>query len=418
MLFESEADETILVATLVSVTNPDKELVDRVDPEHLSSVRATIWQAARDLRVAGKSITPRNIAGLHPGNQSVIACMQAIAGRSWSAARIAEAERTVTELGDMRRLQGALTAAQERLEVAETYSEALEAAHAELGKLSESQAGPGVRLFADVWEQWQQTISSRERVHNAIPTPWPDLNKKLAGGLHRGRTYVAGGRPGEGKSILGVNMATDAAEAGYSTVIFSVEMREHEVASRIIASGAHAEYGQITRREIDDFNWSRIGEWGDTNSAMPLRIVDKSNIGVEYVTAVCRTIKRAHGLDVVFVDYLQLLNSGGGASKATRERQIAEMSRALKVLAQEQDCAVIIACQLNRNSANEKRAPILADLRESGAIEQDCDVAILLHHILDGGERTGDVELVVAKNRTGTLGAVRARWMAYQARIS
>lgn len=417
MLFESEEDEAILVGTLVSFTNSDTELVDRIDPACFTGVRATIWETARRLRASGKSATKRAIVAEHSDNQTVESVLQQTAGRSWPGTRVVEAERTVTELRKMRLLQGALTAAQERLGHG-TYSDALEAAHGELRRLEEaSKTGSDITEFEDAVKQWQINLSERPANTAPIPTPWEHLDDRLAGGLQRGRTYVIGGRPGEGKSIAGVNLATYAAQRGHPTIVFSVEMGMLEVASRVIAGGSRADYGQITRKEVDDYNWDRITGWLDTNHTMPLALVDKTDIGVEYVAARCRSRKRTHGLDVVFVDYLQLLRPG--SSREARERQIAEMSRALKVLAQELNVAVIIACQLNRNSSNEKRPPMLSDLRESGSIEQDCDVAMLLHHIkLDDGEHSGDVDLVIAKNRTGSTGTVRLQWRAYQARLS
>lgn len=417
MLFESEEDEIILVATLISYTNTDTELTDRIDPACFTGVRATIWETARRLRSSGKPITKRAIAAAHTDNQTVAATLEQLAGRSWPGIRVVEAERTVIELRKFRLLQGALTAAQERLGDG-TYSEALEAAHGELSRLEEASRNEGdIVEFEEVVQQWQTSLSEQPAHSRPIPTPWEHVDDKLAGGLHRGRTYVVGGRPGEGKSIAGINLATYAAQTGHPTLVFSVEMGKLEVTSRIIAGGSHADYGQITRKDVDDYNWDRIAGWLDANHQMSLALVDKTDIGVEYVAARCRSRKRTHGLDVVFVDYLQLLRPG--SSREARERQIAEMSRTLKVLAQELDVAVIIACQLNRNSSNEKRPPMLSDLRESGAIEQDCDVAILLHHIkLDDGTHSGDVDLVIAKNRTGSIGTVRLQWRAYQARLS
>lgn len=417
MIYESEPDETILVASMLSVTNQDVELLDRVDPECLSGWRAKIWEIAREIRSEGKNPTPRSILTRTGGDVVMRQAIEPLRGQSWPPARVLEAERTVVDLAKFRRLQGALTGALERMALADTYTDALEAAHGELGRLEQATQPSSVHDFANLYDEWLDDLNAPQLKSQPIHTPWQALDDRIAGGLHRGRTYVVGGRPGEGKSIAGVNLATHAAELGHPAIVFSVEMGRHEVTSRVIASGARAEYGQITRRNIDDHNMSRIAEWGDTNRTMPLWIVDKGDIGVEYVTAVCRTMKRTHGLDVVFVDYLQLLKASG--SKAPRHEQIGHMSRALKVLAMDLDVAVIIACQLNRNSANEKRPPVLADLRESGAIEQDCDVAILLNHKrADNGDHTGDVELVVAKNRTGGTGVVTAGWAAYQARIA
>ncbi|MGP3708516.1 replicative DNA helicase [Gordonia paraffinivorans] len=418
MIYESEQDEIILVTAILSVTNPDTELIERVDPDALSGWRAKIWQYARDLHAEGKPPTPRRILAKAGGDIVMQQALEPLRGQTYPAARVREAERTVTDLAKFRRLHAALTGAQERLAQAETYSEAFEAVHGELGRLEQPTHIQSVVDFSTLWDEWLENLDTPPESSKPIPTPWPALDKKLAGGLHRGRTYIVGGRPGEGKSVAGVNLATHAAENGYPSVVFSVEMGRREVTDRVIAGGAHADYGQIVRHSIDDHNMARVAEWGDIYRSMPLHVVDKGDIGVDYVAAVCRTLKRTKGLDVVFVDYLQLLKPSGG-SRMPRYEQIGHMSRALKVLAMDLNVAVVIACQLNRNSTNEKRPPTLADLRESGSIEQDCDVAILLHHLrADNGDHTGDVELVVAKNRTGATGTITARWAAYQARIA
>src|SRR5699024_3679954 len=248
------------------------------------------------------------------------------------------------------------------------------------------------------------------------PTPWPTMNNHLSGGLEAGRSYVVGGRPGDGKSLAGANLATHAAENGHSALIFSVEMGEHEVVSRIIASGARANYGQITNRMLDQGNFDKINAYAAQKATMPLRIVDRADITLDSVKAICRSVKREHGLDVVFVDYLQLLTPTD--SQLARERQVANISRGLKIMSRELDCAVITACQLNRNTSNESRPPRLSDLRESGTIEQDADVVILLNRTGAGGENMdGDIELIVAKNRTGPKGNVMQKWAAHQAAI-
>ncbi len=415
--FESAEDETILLGAVLALTNPDPDILDRIEPEWMGGLNATIWQLARECRNESQPVTPRNIRARSGGNPVLSAKLDTLAGQSWPAGRVRIAEATVAELYRCRRLQGALTASLERLQAAGTYSEALESAHAELERLEGSQAPQSVSRWSDVYDRWADAMNATAPHLDPIATPWPDLDARLAGGVHRGRTYVIGGRPGEGKSLGGVNLAIAAATSGHPTVVFSVEMGEHEIASRIVAAGAKAEYTQITRREVDDYNHDRIQAWTEDHHDMPLWLVDKTDIGVEYVTSVCRTLKRTQGLDVVFVDYLQLLKPG--LSKVARQEQIAHMSRALKTMAMDLNVAVIVACQLNRNSANEKRAPQLSDLRESGAIEQDCDAAILLHHILDdSGEHSGNVDLILAKARIGKPGTVRCRWKAYQARIA
>lgn len=416
MTHESESDELVLIAAALSLTNQDPDLLTRVQPEDFIGVRSEIWRVARTLQQQGKPVTPRGITAI-VSNPAVEGVLRTVRGQIFKSNRVIQAEATVKDLARLRRLEGALIGAQERMSLAETYSEALEAAHAELARLDQSQPSSVGRMFSEALDDWMERMLNPEKKRPAIPTPWPNLNSRLAGGLHRGRTYVIGARPGEGKSLAGANFVQHAAEQGYNALVFSVEMGEFEVMSRFMAAGGQAEYGQIVAENVDDFNWSKVAEYADSNRHIPLKIVDKADINIEYLTAYCRTEKRTRGLDVVFVDYLQMLDPTD--SKMMRERQIAVISRGLKVLSRELDCAVIIACQLNRNSANEKRQPLLSDLRESGSIEQDCDVAILLHHHRnDDGSHTGDLDLIVAKNRTGPPGTVGALWKAYQSRIA
>ncbi|WP_280389494.1 replicative DNA helicase [Nocardia wallacei] len=272
-----------------------------------------------------------------------------------------------------------------------------------------------VKKFADAvkdfWE-WQDAETDAD----AIMTPWPELDDLLAGGLHRGRSYLFAGRPGGGKSLALSNIAGYAAELDYKGLLFSVEMGTREVTARILAAGARAEYGQITRRFLDERNHTLIREYITKVADMPLWISDQANLTVDKIRAEALKLKRTIGLDFVCVDYIQLLRATD--TRVPRERQIAEISRALKVLAKDLDVAVVSACQLNRGATKEKRPPTIAELRESGSLEQDSDVVILLHNTeTEKGEPTGEVEMIVGKNRTGKLSTITLEFRGYQARL-
>ncbi|MET9286474.1 replicative DNA helicase [Nocardia beijingensis] len=267
-------------------------------------------------------------------------------------------------------------------------------------------------LVDDFWK-WVDTPP--EQVRN-IPTPWPEVDDILSGGLHPGRSYLFAGRPGGGKSLALTNIAAYAAESGCPGVLFSAEMGEMEVTSRILAAGGRAEYGHITRRSLDDYNRGKVAAYAKRAHEMPLWIFDKAPITIAQIRSHARRLKRSKtGLDFVAVDYVQLLSPTD--SKLTRERQIAEISWGLKTMAKELDIAVISACQLNRGAAKEKRPPTIAELRESGALEQDSDVVILLHHNLIDGQPTGEVEFIVGKNRAGKLATITLAFRGHQARI-
>lgn len=279
----------------------------------------------------------------------------------------------------------------------------------------EAVAEQRIRRFDNITDEWWKWLDDTTGTARVIPTPWEPLNEILAGGLHPGRSYLIAGRPGGGKSLALTNIAAHAAENGHKGLLFSLEMGHIEIASRIIAAGANAEYGQITRRDIDAYNMAEIAEYLDRARGMPLWVCDDASISVERIREDARDAMRTMQLDFIAVDYAQLLRPTD--SRDNRERQIAEISRNLKILSKELDLAVVTACQLNRAPSKEKRPPTIAELRESGALEQDSDVIILLHHSVIDDMPTGEVDLIVGKNRTGKLATVTLPWRAYRAKI-
>ncbi len=157
-----------------------------------------------------------------------------------------------------------------------------------------------------------------------------------------------------------------------------------------------------------------VSDTTDQLKDAPLYISDKSAVTMSRISSEARRQKGTTGLDFVALDYMQLLKS----NNPDRQKALTDISREVKVLAGELDVAMISACQLNRGNAKEARRPMLSDLRESGDLEQDCDVAILLHHpVLPDGSPTGEVDLIVAKNRTGRMCTVTVPWRPHYARI-
>ncbi|MCZ9635289.1 DnaB-like helicase C-terminal domain-containing protein [Rhodococcus sp. BH5] len=416
-LLDAPDEEATLTATLLSLTSrhllPD--LLTQIKPEDFYDVHlGQIWEAARVIQRDGGLVSKRTLLARRD-TSAIRARLQRLAGEPVRDTDVHRAAAALKDISNRRHLLEALKRAAEHTSLGSSYSESLHFASEQISGLTQGSIPDDTRTFADAVDTWQEWITTPKSVSRTISTPWQAVNDMLAGGLHPGRSYVVGGRPGEGKSIALLNFASHAAEIGRPAIIFSVEMGETEVVSRILASGAHAEYGQVTKRELDAYNYAQIQQYTKVNRDMPLTLVDKSDITIDSIAARCRTIKRTQGLDVIVVDYLQLLKESD--SKQPRERQVAHISRSLKILARELDCAVIVACQLNRNAANADRKPALSELRESGSIEQDADVVILLHHELINNTPTGEVELVIAKNRTGRSGSVVLPWRAHQARL-
>lgn len=241
----------------------------------------------------------------------------------------------------------------------------------------------------DAWRDWRDSEAAEP-----IPTPWPGLNNSLAGGLHPGRLYVVAARTGQGKSVAGQNMVSNAVLHQHPSLVVSVEMPVVEVVSRIIAAQAGVDYSVITKRDFGD-GLSRVDEYIQRYRSLPMYLCDKPSVTVEEIASKCRALKASTGLDLLFCDYAQLITASD--RRVSREQQVAHIVRQLKLVAMELNIAVILAAQLNRNNDQEGRQPRVSDLRESGELEQSADVILLLHQ----EENSPSTVVNVAKNRTG-----------------
>lgn len=227
------------------------------------------------------------------------------------------------------------------------------------------------------------------------PTGLPWLDSSLNGGLRPGLVYCLAARPGVGKTSLALQMARRQAQDGRGTLFLSQEMPEGELADRVLSSAGRIDYGNMQTGKLADAEWSRLAESVDEVRHLPLWIDDQPALSLSDIRSKSRQIR---GLQVLVIDYLQLCQG----TAETRNYQLEEITRGLKALAKQLGIAVIVLAQLSRETA--KRAggePILSDLRDSGAIEQDIDVAMMLWRI---GERL--VGLKLEKNRQGRLGRV------------
>lgn len=257
---------------------------------------------------------------------------------------------------------------------------------------------PGVEGFGDLYDQWVNWIHEDAK---ALPTPWSNLNTKLAGGLHRQRLYIVGARPGCGKSVLGLNISAQVGKAGYKGIVFSLEMPKMEVMSRMLAAGARVDYGEITRREMTGDGLNGVHSFMAKHPWLNSHIMidDQVDHTIESIMHAARAQKR-HGLDFIFIDYVQLLNSSQHSE--SRYQELGIMSKMAKQMARKLDIAVLVAAQLNREPEKQNRLPTLADLRESGNLEADADAVLMLSR---GGDETMPdmpmVTLSIAKNRTG-----------------
>jgi replicative DNA helicase len=238
-----------------------------------------------------------------------------------------------------------------------------------------------------------------------IPTGIKQLDRRLGGGLRGGKQVVIAARPSIGKSSVALQILLNVARRGHCAAMLSQEMPVDEVADRAVANIGSILLDQITTGRMSDESWSRVTGAIDDLKALPLFFDDQPALTLQDISAKARALKRKHNLKVLALDYIQLCGSRGDKDK--RHHQIEEISRGLKTLAKQLDITIITISQLSRGV--ETRAggkPMLSDLKESGAIEEDADVVILLSVNQSEPGQARIIEADVAKNRQGRIGSV------------
>lgn len=415
-------DEDLLVALLFPVTTQAarEDALQAVAPEDFwSPHHAAVWKSAKALADSGQRITARAVRASEP-SQAVRWLLDRVTSTMPPVSDYPRAVAEVIRCGRLRRLVEATDRIRQRVLAAEDVAQALTIAHDELARLDATTERGDVQRLDQLLDAFHADLAS-VGTSRRVPTPWQEVNDEIAGGVHGGRMYVIGARPGDGKSLAAHNVAAHAAELGHEALIFSVEMGSLEVTARLVAAGAKVELKELVRREVSDYAHARIVEYSRRARQLPLSVVDKADITMPYVRSVCRNHKRRHGLSVVVVDYLQLVT--GDSTIRSREQQVAQISRQLKLLSRELDVAVVVPAQLNRESTRRSGRPVMADLRESGAIEADADVVMLLAREVFpaqhqyAGEFNGQLAVYVDKNRHGRQCHLSLPWRAHYATI-
>lgn len=271
----------------------------------------------------------------------------------------------------------------------------------------------------DVNDEWWEWYSAPEDQRRVVAAPWGKLNSVIAGGFQAGRSYLFVARPGVGKSLALGNAALCAARAGHRTAIFSLEMGRIEVMSRMLADGANANYGQITKREMDEFHLTRVAEFSDSmRGQVNLVIGDTPGLSLNQLERyVDRLANSPSGLDILLVDYAQLMRGAPGLSESQAN---SEISQGLKGLSRIYNIPVIAAAQANRDAAKDGKAADLTGIRGSGSYEQDADVVVILDLEMSETEPkmpTGTISYILAKNRTGPLQTISMSWEPNKAAI-
>lgn len=253
-----------------------------------------------------------------------------------------------------------------------------------------------------------------------IPTGFKELDEKTSG-LQRSDLVIVAARPAMGKTAFALNIAQQSAvKAGSSVIIFSLEMGKEQLGQRLLAMQARVEMQKLKQGDLDRTDWDRISMAANDLNGTKIVIDDTPGISLMEMRNKCRRLKAEQGLDLVVVDYLQLMKFDGKAD--SRQQEISAISRNMKLLAREMDCPVIVLSQLSR--APEQRPdkrPILSDLRESGSIEQDADIVIFLYrddYYNPETETPGVCEINIAKHRSGPTGKIELTWVSRYTKFS
>ena len=248
-----------------------------------------------------------------------------------------------------------------------------------------------------------EAIDSHDGTMVGVPTGFADLDS-VTNGLHPGQMIIVAGRPAMGKSTFALDVARSASiKHGLASVIFSLEMSRNEITMRLLSAEAKVLLHKMRSGGLSDDDWTKLARRMGEVSGAPLFIDDSPNMSMMEIRAKCRRLKQRHDLRLVIVDYLQLMTSGKRVE--SRQVEVSEFSRSMKLLAKELDLPVIAVCQLNRGAEQRTdKRPMLSDLRESGSLEQDADMVILLHRedmYEKESPRAGEADLILAKHRNG-----------------
>ena len=240
-------------------------------------------------------------------------------------------------------------------------------------------------------------------------------------GFQKGDMVLIAARPSMGKTTFSLNIAENAAlKEGKSVVIFSLEMSKEQLAYKLLCSQASVDMLKLRTGNLEDADWERIAMATGPLSKAKIYIDDTAGMSIMEMRSKCRKIKMEHGIDMILIDYLQLMSGSSGSDN--RQQEVSEISRGIKALAKEMECPIIALSQLSR--APEQRAdhrPMLSDLRESGSIEQDADVVMFLYrdeYYNKETEEKGIGECIIAKQRNGPVGTVKMAWIGAHSKFA
>ena len=260
-----------------------------------------------------------------------------------------------------------------------------------------------------------EELASDKSVQHGIKTEFKGLDL-LLNGLHRSDLMIIAARPATGKTSFAMNIVENVAMQGYSCAVFSLEMGKEQLTQRMMCSVAGVSMSNAMKGKISKTEWLKLAQAREKLSNAKIFIDDSSMITPQQIISKCRRLKSRHGLDLIMVDYIQLMTPDKSRNSDSRQNEISDISRNLKILAKEINVPVLALSQLSRAVETRKGRPQLSDLRESGAIEQDADIVMFIHRpdksatekeVAEGKVQQNVAEILVEKHRNGPTGLVK-----------
>ena len=449
-----EIEQGLIGAILLN--NNALDLVgDALEPRHFSEpLHAAIYDIAATMIRAGRMVSPLTIRNFLPpdvsvGDLSLSQYLARLAAEATSVINAADYGRGIVDLAQRRAL---MSVGRDMIDAAQhapfDHPASAQIEEAERALYALADVGRGGGAFASFADAAAAAIDmaahayQRDGTLSGLPTGIRDLDARM-GGLQPSDLIIVAGRPGMGKTALATNIATYVASAKERRTVgfFSLEMSSEQLATRVIAERAGVASSQIRRGAIDEDEFARLADASAALASMPLYVDQTGGLSLPKLAARARALKRQHGLDLLVIDYLQLMAAAprrGGGSE-TRVQQVTEITMGLKALAKELNVPLIALSQLSRAvEARDDKRPQLSDLRESGSIEQDADVVLFVYreeYYLAGKEprpgsdehvrwhaemaaATGRAELIIGKQRHGPTGTVQVQFDAKLTRFS
>lgn len=333
-----------------------------------------------------------------------------------TAANILEYARIIKDKAKLRNLQDSATKIVEMTsDEEETTEDIIDRSEALIFKIAENNNTRNVISIKDMMNsefQRLQNVYDNKGVTTGISSGFTDFDQ-MTNGFNPSDLVILAARPAMGKTAFALNLALNAAKSNKSILIFSLEMSSSQLFQRFIAMEAGIGLQKIRTGFLSENDWGRMGLASETLMKTQLNIADLPNATVMEIRTVARRMKAAGKLDMILIDYLQLIKGNSGKNE-NRQQEISDISRSLKGIARELDVPIIALSQLSR--ATEQRAdrrPMLSDLRESGAIEQDADMVAFLYrddYYNEESEAKGITEIIIGKQRNGPVGTVKLRF--------